>query len=171
MVQHILLDLDETLFDFRRSEEEAINSVLIEIGVGANPSLRQLYSSISESQWRLLETQQLDLPTLRVRRFEILLYALMIDRDASEIAQMYEEQLSQGIHLLGDVHETLRKLSQHYQLYAATNGISTIQRRRIAESGLEPYFTDIFISQELGYTKPHVEYYHHIFNVIRPDSL
>lgn len=41
-----------------------------------------------------------------------------------------------------------------YRLYAASNGIYEVQRRRIEESGIKPYFEDFFISKKIGFHKP-----------------
>lgn len=41
-----------------------------------------------------------------------------------------------------------------YQLYAATNGITKIQQGRLKVSGLEAYFEQVFISDQMGSQKP-----------------
>ena len=52
------------------------------------------------------------------------------------------------------VEETLAYLSEKYKLYVITNGYSGIQRMKIANSGLSPYLTNVFISDVVGYYKP-----------------
>ncbi len=45
-------------------------------------------------------------------------------------------------------------LRRDYDLYAATNGITAIQTGRLAQSGLAPYFNQVFISEQLQTQKP-----------------
>ncbi|MGZ7310515.1 HAD-IA family hydrolase, partial [Streptococcus pyogenes] len=49
--------------------------------------------------------------------------------------------------------------AQGYNLYAATNGIATIQQGRLQASGLAPYFKAIFISEQSGSQKPKKAFY------------
>ena len=50
--------------------------------------------------------------------------------------------------------ELLQELHGKYRLYAASNGTYEVQRRRIEESGIKPYFEDFFISKQIGFHKP-----------------
>ena len=54
-------------------------------------------------------------------------------------------------------------LYPHYQLYIVSNGTAAIQDQRIAGAGIARYFEEIFISQRIGYNKPHPEFFHYCF--------
>ena len=47
-------------------------------------------------------------------------------------------------------------------IYIATNGHCATQRRRIADSGISRYITDVFISDEIGYEKPDRRFFDYI---------
>ena len=49
-----------------------------------------------------------------------------------------------------------------YKLYATTNGLSSTQFKRIKNSGIEPYFDKIFVSEEAGHQKPEKEYFDYV---------
>ena len=53
-------------------------------------------------------------------------------------------------------------IDRGYELYAATNGITTIQTGRMAQSGLAPYFNQVFISEQLQTQKPDALFYEKI---------
>ena len=56
----------------------------------------------------------------------------------------------------------IRKLAKYigkYKIYAATNGLAKVQRRRIGESGIDKYFDAFFISEEMGANKPSREFF------------
>ena len=56
-----------------------------------------------------------------------------------------------------DILEYLK--SKNYKLYATTNGLCVTQYRRIKESGLEPYFDKVFVSEDAHHQKPEKEYF------------
>ncbi|MDC1106767.1 HAD hydrolase-like protein, partial [Prolixibacteraceae bacterium] len=57
-------------------------------------------------------------------------------------------QLSKEVILLSQVEETLEKLSNSYQLLLITKGDLMEQNRKVAESGLSPYFKYIRVLDE-----------------------
>ena len=49
-----------------------------------------------------------------------------------------------------------------HKIYAATNGVSYIQRGRLQASSILPFFDDIFISDEVGAHKPSTDFFEKI---------
>ena len=49
----------------------------------------------------------------------------------------------------------------------ASNGGNDIQIRRIKKTGLDKYLTYMFVSEDIGYNKPHKEYFEYIFQKIK----
>ena len=54
------------------------------------------------------------------------------------------------------------------RLFLASNGTASVQHSRLTDSGLYPYFEQVFISQKLGYNKPSREYFDACYAMI-PD--
>lgn len=50
----ILLDLDETLFDFKADEKAALKKTLLTLGIEPTEYALGLYSSINSAQWKRL---------------------------------------------------------------------------------------------------------------------
>ena len=78
----------------------------------------------------------------------------------------YEDFLSKGHYFISGAEELLESIYKKYNLYLVTNGITKVQRGRIKSAGLKKYFKDIFISEEIGYDKPNIEYFEHCFKKI-----
>ena len=90
--------------------------------------------------------------------------------DPWEVQLLYERNLSmEHIFMRGaeDALSELRGLGK-YRLYAATNGIERVQRRRIRESGVDAFFDGFFISECVGANKPSSEFFERCFAEI-PD--
>jgi len=59
--------------------------------------------------------------------------------------------------------ELVQTLAPLYELYIVTNGTTETQYKRLGDSGLSPYFKDIFISGEIGSRKPMKAFFDHCF--------
>ena len=54
----------------------------------------------------------------------------------------------------------------NFELYIVTNGIATVQKSRLAKSGLLPCFKGVFISEEVGSQKPEKKFFDYILDKI-----
>ena len=46
-----------------------------------------------------------------------------------------------------------------YRLFAASNSFGHLQRSRLEQAGILPYFEDTYISMDIGYDKPDIRFY------------
>ncbi|WP_308610452.1 HAD-IA family hydrolase, partial [uncultured Granulicatella sp.] len=88
-------------------------------------------------------------------RFAKLFDHFGLEKDGHELASEYEAILSTQGQTIDGAEEMLHTLRDAgYQLYAATNGITTIQKGRLEHSPVTKYFKKVFISEELKVAKP-----------------
>ena len=159
MIKNILLDLDDTIFDFKKAEAVAVSKTLRELGIEPTDEIVSLYSSINQAQWKLLELGELTRDRIRVRRYELLFKELGADLDPLKASDIYADFLSQGHYYVNHAHEMLEQLHGTYRLYIASNGFRKIQRGRIASSDLDSFISDYFLSEEVGSEKPSREFF------------
>ena len=62
------------------------------------------------------------------------------------------------------IEEVLERLSADYRIYAASNGVLVMQENRLQLAGLRKYFTDLFVSDDIGYAKPDINYFKECLN-------
>ncbi len=86
-----------------------------------------------------------------------------MDIDPACFNRDYTELLSTKSILFEDSLEVCRKLSESYPLLLATNGTACVQRERFARSPIRRYFRKIYISEQVGYTKPDPRFFERIF--------
>ena len=158
----ILLDADGTLLDFSRSEREAVAMTLSEAGLPSDDGVILTYSEINDSLWKMLERGEIQKSVLFYRRFELLLERFGWQGDALAMAKRYMECLSHKGYLIDGAEELCRRLSRDHRLYIVTNGTEWIQRGRLADSGLLPYMSDVFISDLIGAPKPRAEFFTYV---------
>lgn len=168
MIKTILWDLDNTLLDFNKAEKIAVSKTLEYFKIPAEEKTLRRYSQLNLQQWKLLEQGKLTREEVKLRRFELLFQELETDQSAKEAAKMYETLLAQGHYFTEGAEELLETLYGRYDMYLVTNGTLSVQRGRLKSSGIGKYFKDIFISEEVGYNKPSIEYFNCCFAKI-PD--
>lgn len=166
--KHLLLDADNTLFDFNLAEKTAFFAVFSALGLSVNEDVYARYHEINDELWRMLERKEVTRARLKDMRFEMLLDEMGVD-DAvlcKKISHMYFEQLSQQRCLLEGAIDVCKILSQQFPLYIITNGSYEAQLSRFHGSGLEPYFRDVFISEKIGSEKPARNFFDHVMHAI-----
>lgn len=166
MIRNVFLDLDQTLFDFHRSEREAITRTLLHLGISPSEETIATYSKINDAQWKRLERREISREEVLLGRFALLFDALSVVGDPAEARRFYERALSDSAYFIDGAEALLEDLFGKYDLYLASNGTDTVQTARIAKAGIEKYFKGIFISQRIGYDKPSRKYFDACFERI-----
>lgn len=155
----LLLDADETLFDFSRCEREALCDALREAGISPTEEMIATYSRINDGYWKMLERGEIQKSELRVARFAAFCAHYGFSVDVPRLAIGYTDALATKGHLLPQAFEVCRALAAHCKLYIVTNGIATVQRGRLEPSAIRPFVQDLFISEEIGAEKPHTAFF------------
>lgn len=159
----LLFDLDHTLLDFDTAEDVALTQLLKEEGIEDIQAYKDYYVPMNKSLWKNLEQKRITKAELINTRFAKLFAHFGIIKDGSYLAERYQFFLAQQGQIFSGAIELLDTLTERgYELYAATNGITAIQTGRLAQSGLAPYFNQIFISEQLKTQKPDALFYEKI---------
>jgi len=152
----LLIDLDNTLFDFEHSERSALKSTAKHFGIDMDYEyFEKIYHEVNKPLWQALERGEMDSETIKTERFVQLIKRLNLDFDAIEMSIYYIKRLGEGIELFPHAEEVCLALKQGYKLVALTNGIKAVQESRMHLSGLIRYFDALIISEEVGFSKPH----------------
>ena len=159
----LLFDLDHTLLDFDAAEDVALSHLLKEEGVEDIQAYKGYYVPMNKALWKDLEEKKITKQELVNTRFAKLFAYFGIEKDGAYLAERYQFFLSKQGQIFPGVEDLLKKLiHQGYELYAATNGITFIQTGRLEQSGIAPYFKEIFISEQLHTQKPDAAFYEKI---------
>lgn len=156
----LLLDADGTILDFNRSEAEAISHTLQHYRLPDTEEWIGAYHRINDAMWKQLERGEISKTDLRWMRFSHLLEHFHICGDSYAMADTYIEELSARAYVLPGAMEACQILSSVCRLYIITNGIATVQRRRLASVPLNRLIQKNYISEELGFEKPDIRYFH-----------
>lgn len=161
----VLLDADETIFDFKKAEAHSFEGMLNTFGVEYTQERLTLYSAINQKLWKALERGEVTRERLKSLRFEEFFSAIGVeDIDCVAVNDIYLENLSRSPFLLDGAEEFVEKLSKYCKIYLATNGLTKAQTGRFAQSEVKDYIDGLFISEQIGYKKPDKEFFDYIFD-------
>jgi 2-haloacid dehalogenase len=150
----LLFDADDTLFDYRRAETDALESAFEAQGVAFGEGWLSVYQRVNAAAWRMLEEGTVTSARLRVMRFEQLFAELGLGLDPAAFSTVYLRQLSRQAQLMDGALAVLEALRATHRFAIITNGLSDVQRPRLASSPLAPMIEHLLISEELGVAKP-----------------
>lgn len=157
----LLFDLDNTLLDFSANEKVSLNKLFSAHNIPLTDEIMATYQSINRGLWADYEVAKISFEELATR-FPKTLKAIGAEDDGTGWESEYRDYLSCGYQLVDGAIEICEQLSSDYRLFIATNGVRETQKKRIANSGLAPFFEYVYNSQSVGYQKPQTEFFEYL---------
>lgn len=165
----VLIDIDDTLFDFRQSSFEAMQNALASRGVRFTWDDMAAYEIHNNALWKQFERGEVAKDFIFTERFRRYFSERGLDIDPAGFNTDYLRGLAEGYAFMPHCRELLEALHGKYKIFIVTNGDAFAQKSRIARSGLAHLFDGVFISEELGCRKPEKVFYDKVFEIIGPE--
>jgi putative hydrolase of the HAD superfamily len=172
--QHLIFDLDRTLWDFESNARVALNEIyneynLKERGIEEFDEFEKKYKEINEVCWEDYRNGKLKKEILRNLRFELTLkaYGISDQKTILDISELYLYKSPRLTKVIDGAHDILDYLSESYQLHILTNGFVEVQGIKMKKSGLEPYFDQVVASEFAGAKKPHPQAFEFTMELIK----
>ena len=163
-----LFDLDDTLLDFKASEQLSFVRTLQALGVHEGiEGLFSQYQAINVALWRSFERGEVSKDFLKVERFRKTFLANGIDLDPAAASHLYLESLSETVVLIDGAKQVCETLCAIGEVGIITNGVESIQSRRIASSGLGGHISFVATSEACGYAKPDSRFFDYAARMAR----
>ena len=165
--EFLFFDLDNTLWDFSANSREALKQTLEELDLISRTDLFdnyfKLYEQINSSLWSDYRAKKITKQALIVERFSRSLETFQITKqDWHAINNHYFVCMCLQTKLFPGTLETLAHLkAKGYQMHIITNGFKEVQRTKLENSGLLNFFGQVFISEEIHFSKPHRQIFEH----------
>ena len=165
MHHNFLFDLDQTLLDFHASEYKALGIVLRKNGLSFSDEIYGAFKAYNKSLWLELEKGNISRTELFTKRF--LDVFSRCEGDASELDPLrvnddFIRTMSMNGVLMDGALEFVRKIRGNIpdaRIYIASNGATINAKGRIASTGLDRYIDGLFISEDMGVTKPDAAFF------------
>ncbi|EEF23964.1 5'-nucleotidase yjjG, putative [Ricinus communis] len=163
-----LFDLDDTLLDFKASEQLSFDRTMRALGLDALPDgLFARYQAINIALWKSFETGAVSKDFLKVERFRRTFADNGLDLDPEAASRLYLESLSDTVVLIDGAKELCATLAGIGEVGIITNGVEQIQHRRIVSAGLRDHVSFVATSEACGHAKPDSRFFEYTVRMAR----
>ena len=165
MHQNFLFDLDQTLLDFHASEYKALGLVLRSNGLSFSDEIYRAFKAYNKSLWLELEKGTISRTELFTMRFQDVFGRCEGDTaglDPLKVNDDFIRTMSVNGVLMDGALEFVRRVKENIsdsRIYIASNGATINAKGRIASTGLDRYIDGLFISEDMGVTKPDAAFF------------
>jgi len=168
--QHIFFDLDRTLWDFDKNSEKTLEQLFRDFSLqntfGNFLFFKNRYEYHNKKLWVAYYQNRIEKDELSYRRFYLTLKEGGMDdiELSKEIAQDFIELSPLQTETFPHTHTCLEYLKEKdYQLHIITNGFNEVQGRKLQNSKLNDFFTEVITSENAGANKPHAQIFEYAF--------
>lgn len=170
--KHLIFDLDDTLWDYKRNSKEALIELCDTYGLtdrGVEHSLfLSTFREVNHDLWHRFDQGLIGRDVIRAERFPSVFEKLSLNPDGIAM-QMQDEFMTicpAKPALVHGANEVLEYLSKNYTLHILTNGFDEIQFTKLEASGISGYFDKVITSGRVGYRKPQPEIFAYVLEAI-----
>jgi len=107
--------------------------------------------------WAKYRRNEIDRQTLILERFRYVTRPLGIEDPAAvlKINHDFLQRTTTKTRLVPGAIEILEYLRPSYRMFILSNGFREVQFKKLANTGLSPYFEKVILSEDAGIQKPH----------------
>lgn len=155
---YLLIDNDNTLMDFDRAEGCALREALAAFQLPHDDATCEVYAEMNAALWKALERGEIIQKELLVERFrQLLAYLRVTSVEAQALCNEYNHDLGRHAELLDGALDFMEQVHGKMKIALVSNGVSSIQRDRLARCAYTPMLDAVIISEEVGASKPRPE--------------
>jgi len=161
MIKHIFFDLDHTIWDFDKNAQETLTELyhqyeLHAIGLSSCESFIERYTENNQLLWAEYHMGRITKERLRAERFHKTFIELGVAPE--HVPQQFEEDYVRfsptKTNLFEGSEKVLAYLQQKYTLHIISNGFKETTLIKMDLCNLNPYFSNVIISEDVGVNKP-----------------
>ena len=156
----ILFDADNTLFDFTHSQKKALENTFNTFNLNYYPELFPKFTALNNEIWRAYDENKISHDEIKTERFKVLFESIEIyGVDLKLFNIEFINNLIKYSKLIEGTEEFLLSIQGKLKIAIITNGMKEVQRPRFEKCRIKSIFEKIFISGEMGTSKPNNEYF------------
>ena len=155
----LLFDSDDTLLDFSRAESESLTKALLEFDINCTEELLNTYKQCNAHMWQAYDRGEIKKSDIYTGRFSLFLRKSGLVADVTALNRLYMDYLKENGAEISGALTLLKKLKAQYKIYIISNGTVAVQKTRLIKSGIINLVDGVFLSEEIGFQKPKIEFF------------
>ena len=162
MIKNVFFDVDDTVISYQESFPGVIKEMFGKYGYSYDINeVKRAYTEQSTALWDAVERGEISGTELRNRRWPQIMRALNLpEGEEMELENVFRTALSHNYPLEKGALELFKYLKEKgYKVVIASNACQWQQEIRIEKSGLGQYTYGVYCSNEIGFEKPHKEFF------------
>lgn len=168
MIKAVIIDIDNTLLDFDKSSNKAIELAHKAQNLDFNERILQEFLRITSKFWARIEKGEINRQYLYKERWKEVYSNLNINADGPKTEALYRKFLYDCAYEIEGAKEILEYLSKKYLVCVASNAPFYQQVARLKKIGFSKYIKYVFTSEEVGADKPSAKFFDVCFSRLSP---
>ena len=161
--RNLFIDLDDTLYDFSAASREAFKETYellhYERYFDSFEHYMGIYAPYNLELWKIYGEGKITKEELNRRRYRYPLEVVGINNPglADTFCREALSRIPAKGNLIPGAIELLEYLRPKYRMFILSNGFTELQSRKMSAAGIDGYFDNVILSEEIGVNKPRPE--------------
>lgn len=151
----VWIDVDDTMLDFRASSALAMEKACRHFQIPFLSEYGEIFLRVNDGFWHRLEKKEITMEQLRSQRWPVVFEQCGWTGTVPDTfdAQFRREMYTSAVRA-DHVEQALKQLASSYPLFVISNAPLEEQISRLKTSGLDGYFQEFYVSEQLKAAKP-----------------
>ena len=159
MIKAVFIDIDNTLLDFNKCALWSMKKAFEDYNLNFREQMFDTFNLVNNRLWLEIEKGKLTKEELYACRWNMIFAILGIDVDGVQFENVFYSYLTESAEPVDGALEILKYLSGKYIVCAASNASYEQQIKRLDNAEMTEYFDKIFISEQIGFSKPKKDFF------------
>lgn len=167
MIKAVLIDIDDTIFDFEKCSKNSFLKTLEKFNLKFKEEDFSYFNNVNDILWTKQKLGEINIKEVFIKRDYLMDKYFNLDIEKGLFNDLFVKFLYDEIEMVDGIEDLLLYLSDKYKIFTASNGIYKMQENRLKKSNLDKYFDKIFVSDKIGFEKPDKKFFQKIMDITK----
>lgn len=167
MIKAVLIDIDDTIFDFEKCSKNSFLKTLEKFNLKFKEEDFSYFNKVNDILWTKQKLGEINIKEVFIKRDYLMGKYFNLDIEKGLFNDLFVKFLYDEIEMVDGIEDLLLYLSDKYKIFTASNGIFKMQENRLKKSNLYKYFDKIFVSDKIGFEKPDKKFFQKIMDITK----
>lgn len=167
MIKAVLIDIDDTIFDFEKCSKNSFLKTLEKFNLKFKEEDFSYFNKVNDILWTKQKLGEINIKEVFIKRDYLMVKYFNLDIEKGLFNDLFVKFLYDEIEIVDGIEDLLLYLSDKYKIFTASNGIFKMQENRLKKSNLDKYFDNVFVSDKIGFEKPDKKFFQKIMDITK----